>query len=137
MKIPSLFSKTPQHRRFSFTPRFYDEQEYERREREERIRRELLRQEEQRKDTAGTEGTDTGDLYQHRTRIAGSFRSARRSGSRQSNTSSLLIRFILFTFMGIWVIAYLQYGNVAFYGLFLIIPFYLFLRRNNTNRNSQ
>jgi Flp pilus assembly protein TadB len=133
MKIPSFFTKTPKHKRFSFTPRFYDEREYELKERQERIRREI-----ESKKAAG-ESTDDIDpaLFSHRERIAGSFRSsARRSihGGR-SSPSTMLVRFILFTFMAIWVIAYLEYGNVAFYGLLLIFPIYFLMRGgSNTQR---
>jgi hypothetical protein len=118
MKFPSLFTKTPQHRKFSFTPRFYDAKEEERREREERIRNEL-------------KDNDEKDLLlhsDHRARIAGSFRSARRSASRQKNPSTSLLRIIILTFLSIWLIAYLQFGNVAFYALLLFIPFYLFMK---------
>lgn len=130
MKIPSLFSKTPKHRKFSFTPRFYDEQEYERKEREDRIRLELQRRQEVEN---GSDDRDIDpDLYGHRSRIAGSFKSsARRSVMGKSNTSTIMIRFVLFTFMSVWVIVYLQYGNVAFYGLLLIFPIYLFMRGGN------
>lgn len=130
MKIPSLFSKTPKHRKFSFTPRFYDEQEYERKEREDRIRLELQRRQEVEN---GSDDRDIDpELYGHRSRIAGSFKSsARRSVMGKSNTSTIMIRFVLFTFMSVWVIVYLQYGNVAFYGLLLIFPIYLFMRGGN------
>lgn len=118
MKLPSLFTKTPQHRKFSFTPRFYDPKEEERREREERIRKELKENDEE-------------ELLlhsDHRARIAGSFKSARRSASRQKNPSTSLLRIIILTFLSIWLIAYLQFGNVAFYALLLFIPFYLFIK---------
>ncbi|HLT71575.1 MAG TPA: hypothetical protein VKZ75_02945 [Cyclobacteriaceae bacterium] len=134
MKIPSLFSKTPKHRRFNFAPRFYDEEEYERREREERIRLELKRREEA--ENKGEEEITDPEFYGHRTRIAGSFKSSsRRSITRQSNTSTVMIRFILFIFLTVWVIAYLQYGNIAFYGLLLIIPIYMFMRGGSRRTN--
>jgi len=130
MKIPSLFSKTPKHRKFSFTPRFYDEQEYERKEREERIRQELKRQQEP--DGQTENGVEDPEIYGYRTRIAGSFKStARRSITGQSNSSTMLVRFVLIMFMTAWVIVYLQYGNIAFYGLFLIIPIYMLMRGGN------
>lgn len=133
MKIPSLFSKTPKNRKFSFTPRFYDEQEYERREREERIRLELKRREEAENNE---EELRDPEFYGHRTRIAGSFKSSsRRSFTGQANRSTIMIRFILFTFMTVWVIGYLQYGNIAFYGLLFIIPIYLFMRGGTRRTN--
>lgn len=131
MKIPSLFSKTPKHRKFSFTPRFYDEQEYDRREREERIRLELQRGRDREDNKDESEANDP-ELHGYRSRIAGSFKSsARRSIAGQSNSSTIMVRFVLFTFLTVWVIAYLQYGNVAFYGLLFIVPIYLFMRRGS------
>lgn len=134
MKIPSLFSKTPKTRKFSFTPRFYDEQEYERKEREARIRSELKRLEEA--DSNSGEEPEYPEIYGHRARIAGSFKSsARRSFTGQSNSSTMLIRFILIMFMTAWVIVYLQYRNVAFYGLLLIIPIYMLMKRGTRRTN--
>lgn len=133
MKIPSLFSKIPRHKRFNFMPRFYDEREYELKEREERIRREL---ESQRAADKATEDIDPS-LFSHRERIAGSFRSSARRSMHQgsSSPSTMLIRLALFTFLAIWVIAYLEYGNVAFFALLLIFPVYFLMRRNsNTPR---
>lgn len=118
MKFPSLFTKTPDHRKFSFTPRFYDVKEEERKEREERIRKELKKEEE--------EQIESHPDY--RSRISGSFKSARRTASRQKSPSSSLIRLMILTFLTLWLFAYLQFGNVAFYGLLLFIPFYLFLK---------
>jgi hypothetical protein len=118
MKFPSLFTKIPQNRKFTFTPRFYDAREEERKEREERIRKELS-------------DADKKDLIiesDYRSRIAGSFKSARRSASRQKNPSATLLRIVILTFLSLWLIAYLHFGNVAFYGLFLFIPFYLVLK---------
>jgi len=119
MKFPSLFTKTPQHRKFSFTPRFYDAKEEERKEREERIRKEL-------------KGTDEEILIEnhgdYRSRISGSFKSAKRTASRQKSPSSNLVRLIILTFLTLWLIAYIQFGNIAFYGLILFIPFYLYLK---------
>ncbi len=119
MKLPSLFTKTPKHRKFSFTPRFYDAMEEERKEREERIRKEL-------------KGTEEEKLIEehsgYRSRIAGSFKSARRTASREKSPSSNLIRLIILTFLALWLIAFIQFGNVAFYALILFIPFYYFLK---------
>lgn len=119
MKLPSLFTKTPKHRKFSFTPRFYDAKEEERKEREERIRKELKGAEEEKL---------IEDHSNYRSRIAGSFKSARRTASRQKSPSSNLIRLIILTFLALWLIAFIQFGNVAFYALILFIPFYYFLK---------
>jgi hypothetical protein len=118
MKFPSLFTKTPDHRKFSFTPRFYDAKEEERKEREERIRKEI------KKDEAALNKSHSD----YRSRISGSFKSARRTASRQKSPSSSLVRLMILTFLTLWLFAYLQFGNIAFYGLLLFIPFYLFLK---------
>ena len=116
MKIPSLFTKAPNHKRFSYNPRFYDPQEEERREREERIRKELE-----------LDGKD-GSTAPYRSRIAGSFKEAKKTAGRSLNPSATLIRLIILFFLSIWLIAYLQFGTVAIYGLLLFVPFYLFLK---------
>lgn len=115
MKLPSLFTKAPNHKRFNYTPRFYDPQEEERKEREERIRKEL-------------QGTSEEELSAYRSRIAGSFKSAKKTAGRMNDPSASLLRSIILTFLAIWLIAYLQFGSVMFYALFLLVPFYLFLK---------
>jgi len=115
MKFPSLFTKTPNYKRFGYTPRFYDPKEEERRAREERIRSELKLE------------NKTEEGVSH-SRIAGSFKEARRLSSRQSDPSASLLRIIILTFLTIWLIAFLQFGTVTFYALLLFVPFYLYLK---------
>ena len=117
MKLPSLFTKTPRHKRFSYMPRYYDPIEEEVREREERIRREL--------DLRKNEQQDAGD---YRQRISGSFQASRRRASPQTDPSASLIRILILLFLSMWVVAYLQFGGVAMYGLVLFVPFYLYLK---------
>lgn len=117
MKIPSLFTKTPNYKRFGYTPRFYDPQEEQRKEREERIRRELKLQE-----------TAEGETQPYQSRITGSFKAARKKTSRQSDPSSNLLRIIILTFLAIWLFAYMQFGKPALYALILFVPFYLYLK---------
>lgn len=116
MKFPSLFTKTPNYKRFGYTPRFYDPKEEERRAREERIRSELKME------------NAVNEEEVHRSRIAGSFKEARRLSSRQSDPSASLLRIIILTFLTIWLIAFLQFGTVTFYALLLFVPFYLYLK---------
>lgn len=132
MKLPSLFTKTPQYKRFSYTPRFYDPMEEERKQREERIRQELRFQQEKETQDDGN-NLDLG----YRARIQGSFKSARKTGSRQSDPSASLIRLIIFTFLVIWIIAYIQFGSPAFYALLLFVPFYFYLKLKNVKRNDR
>lgn len=117
MKFPSLFTKTPSYKRFGYTPRFYDPKEEERKAREERIRSELK-----------LENTTKEEEEVYRSRIAGSFKEARRLTSRQSDPSASLLRIIILTFLTIWLIAFLQFGTVTFYALLLFVPFYLYLK---------
>lgn len=120
MKLPSLFTKTPAHKRFGYTPRFYDPQEEERKEREERIRQELKLNE----DAIRTEPV-------YRTLTAGSFKEARKTTARQSDPSANLLRMLILTFLTVWLIAFIQFGTVTIYFLLLVVPFYLYLKFRN------
>lgn len=119
IKLPSIFTRIPNHKRFSYNPRHYDPVEEERREREERIQRELRSKDEQ-------EVIDTA----YRARIAGSFRTAKKlqGQSKPFDPSVNMIRLIILTFLVVWLIAYLHYGSPALYALVLLVPFYLWLK---------
>jgi Flp pilus assembly protein TadB len=116
MKFPTLFTKTPPHKRFSFQPRYYDPQEEEQREREQRIKKELK------------ENETEEDLLSHRSRIAGSFRQAKKTTGKQSDSSTAILRTLILTFLVIWLIAYLHYGTPAIYALFVLVPVYIYFR---------
>lgn len=116
LKLPSIFTRIPKHKRFSYTPRHYDAQEEERKEREQRIQRELRAK----VDEEISEG--------YRTRISGSFRTSRKSQSKPFDPSANLIRLFILTFLVVWIIAYLHYGSAAIYALLLFVPFYLWLK---------
>jgi Flp pilus assembly protein TadB len=118
MKIPSLFNKTPKYKQFTFKPRYYDPVEEERRERELRIRKEL----------EATTKADEEILTSSRSRIAGSFKQARRHANRQSSSSTAILRTLILTLLVIWLIAYLQFGKPALYALFILIPIYIYFR---------
>lgn len=126
MKFISLFTKTPQHKKFTYAPRFYDPRQEERKIRNERIQAELLTTEKKE-----IEVVDTG----YRSRIAGSFKTSKKSSTRQSDPSASMMRLIILTFLALWLYAFIQFGNVAFYGLLLLVPFYFFLKFRNTGRN--
>jgi hypothetical protein len=116
LKLPSLFGRTPKHQKFSFEPRFYDPQKEEMREREERIKRELDK-----------ENNKTVDGFQ--TRIKGSFHSARkRSSASEADLQAAVIRIAVLLFMVVLLIAYLQWGSVALYGLLVVVPLYGWLK---------
>ena len=103
MKFLSVFTKAPKHQRFNYTPRFYDSQKEEMLERENRIRLEMEKQ----------RGEMKPEESIHRTRIAGSFRAARkRSNPEKATGNAVMIRF----------------GPPALYAMILFVPFYLYLK---------
>jgi len=122
MKIPSLFTKTPNYKRFAYNPRHYDPQEEERKEREERIRRELSIE-------SGQKEEDDDNLHGYRSRMAGSFRSAKKTATVQKDPSANMLRLIILLVLAVGLIAFIEYGKVALYGVALIIvPFYFYLK---------
>ena len=117
MKFISLFSKTPNYKRFSYEPRYYDAKAEERREREERIRREVARE-----NGAAAEST-------YRGRISGSFHAARRrSGKGSGEMSATMLRLGVLLFLSLFLIAFFTWGKVVVYSLLLFIPLYFYLK---------
>ncbi len=122
MKFIQLFTKIPNYKRFGYAPRHYDPREEERKERELRIRQELLSEEERKK-------KEDDETHAYRSRIAGSFRTAKKTVSPQSDPSSSMLRLIITLILTVGLIAFLQFGKVALIGVALIIiPFYLYLK---------
>jgi Flp pilus assembly protein TadB len=121
MKLPQLFTKTPSHKRFEYTPRHYDPRAEELRQTEERIRRELsLEQEKHQKEENSSH---------YRSRIAGSFRAAKKTATVQRDPSASLLRLIVLMLLTVGLIAFIEYGRIALYGVALVfIPFYLYLK---------
>lgn len=121
MKLPSLFTKTPNYKRFAYTPRHFDPLEEERKEREERIRQELSIGAEKKSDEDG--------LHAYRSRIAGSFRTAKKTATVQKDPSANMLRLIILMVLTIGLIAFIEYGKVALYGIaIVIVPFYFYLK---------
>ena len=121
MKLPSLFTKTPNYKRFAYTPRHFDPLEEERKEREERIRQELSIEAEKK--------SDEGNLHAYRSRIAGSFRTAKKTATVQKDPSANMLRLIILMVLTIGLIAFIEYGKVALYGVaIIIVPFYFYLK---------
>lgn len=119
MKFVSLFTKAPNYKKFAYTPRYYDQRAEERKEREERILREIEREN-------GEEGSENPG---YRSRLTGAFQHARkRSSVSQSTLRSNLIRLGVFLFLTLFIIAFLTWGKVALYSLFLIVPVYFYLK---------
>lgn len=117
MKFPTLFTKTPKHKRFNFIPRHYDPQEEERRAREERVQKEM---------NGGDENEEK--LQDYRSRISGSFRTARSKQTKNFDPSANILRLVIITILVLFVIAYLHYGNISIYLLALIVPVYIWIR---------
>lgn len=119
MKFVSLFGKTPNNKKFSYVPRYYDQEAEERKEREERIRREIEREK-------GLQPENSGD---HRSRIAGSFHSARkRSNKSKSDLNTILLRSSVLLFMTLFAMAFLTWGKDALYSLLIFVPVYFYFR---------
>lgn len=115
MKFLSLFTKTPEHQRFNYVPRYYDAKKEEMQEREARIRHELHLEEE--------------SEQAYRSRIAGSFHAARRrSKSSSGGLSATLLRFGILLFLVLFLMAYLTWGKVALYSLVLFVPIYIYAK---------
>ena len=122
MKFIQLFTKIPNYKKFGYTPRHYDPKEEERRERELRIRAELMN------DEAKTKMEEVA-AHGYRSRIAGSFRTAKKTVSPQADPSSSMIRLIITLIITLGLIGFIQYGRIALIGVALvIIPFYLYLK---------
>ena len=121
MKLPTLFTKAPNYKRFEYNPRHYDPLAEERKEREERIRQELNIEREKEKPEE--------DLHAYRSRIAGSFRSAKKTVTVQKDPSASMLRLVILMVLTLGLVAFIEYGKVALYGVALIfIPFYLYLK---------
>jgi type IV secretory pathway VirB6-like protein len=116
IKFPSLFGRTPKHQKFSFEPRFYDPIKDELKERENRIRQEM-------------ENEKNKTIEGYKTRIHGSFHSARkRSSASQADLQAAVMRIAILLVLVVILVAYLQWGSVALYGLLIVIPVYAWLR---------
>lgn len=119
MKFISLFTKTPNHKRFNYKPRYWDQAAEERKEREERIRRELERE----------QGLNPSGDPDYRNRIAGSFHAARRRSSQSSDQlRSVLLRSAVLLFLVLFLMAYLTWGKDALYALLLAVPVYFYFK---------
>lgn len=122
MKFVSLFSKTPSNKKFSYKPRFYDQKAEERKEREDRIRQEVERE----------RGGKSSEANDHRSRIVGSFQSARkRSNQGKGELNVILLRSGLLLFLALFAMAYLTWGPPVIYSLLLAIPIYVYFRLKN------
>lgn len=117
IKFPSLFGRIPKHQRFNYEPRYYDAKKEEREAREERLRLEL------------TGEADDYSNGKYRSRISGAFKSSRKTSKTTSpELSALVVRLGIMLLLTVMLIAWLQWGQVAFYLLLLIVPVYIWVR---------
>ena len=112
MKFPS-FIRLPRSKRFSFEPRYYDPIKEEIEERTRQIKQEM-------------EGA-SGDYVPGRI-------SFDRKAQAVPNTSFLQL--LIAAVLGTSVIGWLYYGNDVFYGLWLIVPVYVYFRFKRTRKGS-
>lgn len=107
MKFPSIF-RQPRYQRFHIEPRYYDPIKEDLKQREERIKKELEQ---------GNNGT-------YAENISEAFSKRRGSNYGTALTQVLFIILFLAVFFG-----YIYYGNGAFYGLILLLPIYILIKR--------
>jgi hypothetical protein len=117
MKFISLFTKAPSHQRFAYNPRFYDPKKEEMEERERRIKSEL----------DASKGNPE-DLTRHRSRIAGSFQAARKRSKAASEPNAAVLRSVILICLVVFLMAFITWGKAALYGLFILIPVYVYLK---------
>lgn len=121
MKFSQLFTKIPNYKRFAYTPRHYDPVEELIKEREEKIRQELNLEQKNKMEEEIT--------HAYRSRIVGSFKTAKKTATVQRDPSANMLRLVILLVITVGLIAYIQYGPVAIYGVaFVIIPVYLYLK---------
>jgi hypothetical protein len=126
MKIISLFTKAPQHQRFSYRPRYYDPAKDEMKEREERIKREIERE----------RGGGASDGH-YGSRIAGSFQAARKRSKPSAQTSAIVMRLGVLLFMTLLIVAFLQWGKPALYVGLAFVPIYFYLKLKGPNNQTK
>ncbi len=121
MKFSQLFTKIPDYKRFGYRPRHFDPLEELIKEREEKIRQELDLEQKKKMEEEVT--------HAYRSRIVGSFKTAKKTATVQRDPSANMLRLLLLLVITVGLIAYIQYGPVALYGVALVIvPVYLFLK---------
>ena len=118
MKIISLFTKAPQHQKFSYRPRYYDPSKDEMAEREERIRKEIARE-------RGELPKDSGG---YKTRIAGSFQAARNRSKPTTQGRMHLLRLGILLYLTLLVFGFIFFGRVSFLSLIFIVPVYFYYK---------
>lgn len=130
MKFLQIFNKTPNYKKFNYSPRFYNPEEEEMKERVSRIEQEMKAEKARSVDVTADNGSGQ---VSHRERIHGSFAKARKANGNPpagaSTHSPTLLRMAILLILTVGFIGYLQYGLTAIYGIALVlIPIYLYMR---------
>lgn len=114
MRIPRILFKTPKHKRFEITPRYYDPVREEIEQRTATIRAELEQERKQ------------GHHVSHGS-IRGSFTQSRERRQQEDIKANVLLGGLLASLVG-FVFAFLEFGNYAFALLLLIVPLYIYIK---------
>lgn len=120
MKIPSIFTKSPKYHRFEYKPRYFDPKKEEHDARIERIRQEIAKEK--------GEKTVEENPYDYRARMSGAFQQARKRAKPQSELDVALVRLFIMLTIAVFLIGFLTWGKLAVYGLFLVIPVWVYFR---------
>ena len=110
MKLPPLM-RLPKNKRFNYRPLYYDPVKDEIEEKESKFRRELS------EDGKIIRRGAIMEAYKRRSRL-----------ERKGDTRQIL--FVLF--FTVIAFGYIYFGNYIFYSLFVLIPFYIWLRLRKT-----
>lgn len=115
-KFPMLFGRIPKHKRFHYEPRYFDAQQEERKARQSRIEMELGQQPDQ-------------DEVDHRERMSSAFGTRRKQRKPMSgDMKETILQLALILAMALLLIAWLEWGNVVFYSLLLVVPVWFYVR---------
>jgi Flp pilus assembly protein TadB len=124
--------KAPAYKKFNYAPRFYNAEEEERKERISRIEREFNESKQNSKEVSASEPVS------YRERMRGSFQKARESTGGTSDAAAAMLRFSILLVLALGLLAYLQYGNVALYGMALIlVPLFLYSKFRNLSKKKR
>lgn len=127
MKFLSLFTKVPDHQRFNYMPRYYDQKKEEMQERVDRIRQEIERE------RGVVNEADTAD---YRKRMAGAFQASRRRSKAAPDLQTPMLRLGILLFMALFLIAYLTWGRPVLYSLIAVVPVYFYFKLKALKRKS-
>ena len=120
MKFPSIV-RLPRNKSFEYTPRHYDPIKEEIEERTDRIRREMKAE--------GLLDAEEDQKGEHASRRSSATIQFQRK--QRSNNHTSLLQLLMAAILGCVVVGWLFFGNVIFYSLLLILPFYVYFRFKN------